>query len=320
MRSNFSYIFGLPEHRHSALDFADVQIGTDNRLFVDPARIHLAALAGDPWAAEADDLVQSFFNALYAAAEQRDFDAVRRLTSNTCGELNETHLGWSHDVPRGNGASFPLIFSAIKHMIDNGLFEMDLVDSLADVPILADRIDADRLSDWTTNIIWPVLRDFTYAQYKKYGLANFQSPCVPRFIWDSDSAAWRVISVRDLYCNGSRIWLCPKKFLHKQLLMSTESFLREQVLVYRQAVHLDQKSSLCRSKELKDGRTILMEPYKKDIIAAELRGNSYTQYARDNAKERPTLLRDYHRGFEFQPGKSDYFISDEELDRILYNS
>ena len=153
MRSNFSYIFGLPEHRHAALDFADVQIGTDNRLFVDPARIHLAALAGDPWAAEADNLVQSFFNALYAAAEQRDIEAVRRLNSNTCGELNETHLGWSRGVPHGNGASFPLIFSAIEQMIDNGLFEMDLVDSLADVPILADRIDADRLSDWTTNII-----------------------------------------------------------------------------------------------------------------------------------------------------------------------
>lgn len=102
--------------------------------------------------------------------------------------------------------------------------------------------------------------------------------------------------------------------------MSTGNFLREQVLVYRQAVHLGQQSDLCRSKELKDGRTILMEPYKKDIIAAELRGNSYTQYARDNAKEHPTLLRDYHRGFEFQPGKSDYFISDEELDRILYKS
>lgn len=43
---NFSYVFGLPDHHHASLDFADVQVGTDNRLFVDPARIHLAALAG----------------------------------------------------------------------------------------------------------------------------------------------------------------------------------------------------------------------------------------------------------------------------------
>ena len=118
--------------------------------------------------------------------------------------------------------------------------------------------------------------------------------------------------------NCKRIWLCPKKFLHKQLLMSTGSFLREQVLVYRQTVHLDKQTDLCRQKELKDGTTILMEPYKKDIIAAELRGSSRTQYARENTKEYPTLLRNYHRGFEFQPGKSDYFISDEELDEILY--
>lgn len=57
---NFSYVFGLPDHHHASLEFADVQVGTDNRLFVDPARIHLAALAGYSWAMEADALIQSF--------------------------------------------------------------------------------------------------------------------------------------------------------------------------------------------------------------------------------------------------------------------
>lgn len=90
---NFSYVFGLPDHHHASLEFADVQVGTDNRLFVDPARIHLAALAGYSWAMEADALIQSFFNTLYDAAAQRDFEAVRNLTIDTCGELNETQLG-----------------------------------------------------------------------------------------------------------------------------------------------------------------------------------------------------------------------------------
>ena len=315
---NFSHVRNLPVHQHSYLDFADVQIGVDNHLFIDPSRIHLAALAGDPWAKDADVLITSFFSALYAAAAQRDFEKVFSLTNGTCGELNETQLGLSHGAPRGNGASSELIFSALKQIIDYGLFENDLIDGLADVPILADRIDADRLSDWTTNIIWPVLRDFTYEQHEKHHLHKAQAPLVMRSFWDTTSSSWRESPVTDLYCSGKRIWLCPKKFLHKQLLMSTGSFLREHVLVYRQTVHLDRQSDLCRQKELKDGTTILMEPYKKDIIASELRGSSRTQYARENTKEYPTLLRNYHRGFEFQPGKSDYFISDEELDEILY--
>lgn len=318
--NNFSYVRSLPVHQHSHLDFADVQIGVDNPLFIDPSRIHLAALAGDPWAKDADALITSFFNALYAAASQKDLKKVFDLTNGTCGELNETQLGLSHGAPRGNGASAELIFSALKQMIDYGLFENDLIDGLADVPILADRIDADRLSDWTTNIIWPVLHNFTYEQHEKHHLRKAQAPFVTRSFWDIASSSWHESPVDDLYCSGKRVWLCPKKFLHKQLLMSTGSFLRKQVLVYRQTVHRDRQSALCRQKELKDGTTILMEPSKKDIIAAELRGSSHTQYARDNTKEHPTLLRDYHRGFEFQPGKSDYFISDEELDRILYKS
>ena len=90
---NFSYVFGLPDHHHASLDFADVQVGTDNRLFVDPARIHLAALAGYSWAMEADALIQSFFNTLYDAAAQRDFEAVRNLTiDRKSTRLNSSHI------------------------------------------------------------------------------------------------------------------------------------------------------------------------------------------------------------------------------------
>lgn len=163
---NFSYIHTLPAHQHAELDFADVNVGRDNRLFVDPSRIHLAALAGNAWAKEADLLITSFFDALYTAAAQKDTATVCSLL-RACGEINETQLGMSRSTPRGNGASVPLIFSAINQMMNEGLFEKKLVESIADVPIFADRVGADRLSDWTTNLIWPVLQDFTVAQYEK---------------------------------------------------------------------------------------------------------------------------------------------------------
>lgn len=101
---NFSYIHTLPAHQHAELDFADVNVGRDNRLFVDPSRIHLAALAGNAWAKEADLLITSFFDALYTAAAQKDTATVCSLL-RACGEINETQLGMSRSTPRGNGAS-----------------------------------------------------------------------------------------------------------------------------------------------------------------------------------------------------------------------
>lgn len=313
----FSYIHTLPAHQHAELDFADVNVGRDNRLFVDPSRIHLAALAGNAWAKEADLLITSFFDALYTAAAQKDTATVCSLL-RACGEINETQLGMSRSTPRGNGASVPLIFSAINQMMNEGLFEKKLVESIADVPIFADRVGADHLSDWTTNLIWPVLQDFTVAQYEKYSLQKDMATKAKRFRWDSNSFSWQECSAQYLTCNKTRILLCPKEFLHKRLLLSTENFLKSQVLVYRQQELLDAQSSLCRQRQYKDGSIVLLEPRKKDIVATEIGETSHTQYVRDSIKEHPHLLTDYHHRFEYQPNKEDYFISDSELDDILY--
>lgn len=44
---NFTFQQGIEVHEHQFLDFADIRIGKDNRLFIDPYRVHLAALDGD---------------------------------------------------------------------------------------------------------------------------------------------------------------------------------------------------------------------------------------------------------------------------------
>ena len=58
---NFTFQQGIEVHEHQFLDFADIRIGKDNRLFIDPYRVHLAALDGDAWAKKADALIDSFF-------------------------------------------------------------------------------------------------------------------------------------------------------------------------------------------------------------------------------------------------------------------
>lgn len=316
--NNFTIISGIESSGHHMLDFADIHVGRDNRLFVDPSRIHFAAIEGNPWAIQAHRLIESYFDALYAAAVHKDYAQVQALIQDTCGEMNATHLGYSHAAPSGTGASLQIIYPAICQMIDNGFFDQNLVTSMADVPIWAENLDADRLSDWITNIIWPVLYDFTEQQYLQYDLLpNFGKEFVLHR-WNGHLNRWENVRVRLHRCNGHDILLCPKVFLHKRLLFTAEDFLRRQVLVYRQQVHLDNQSDLCQQRVQKDGSIAYKEPTKKALIEHEVKGSRHSDYLHRHTCAQPKLLAQYHQSFEYRPGNPENFISDDELDELLY--
>lgn len=316
--NNFSYAQNLSVHGHKNLDFADIRIGTDNQLFVDPARIRLAALAGGLWARKAEDLLESYFDELFNTAKRRDLSALFRLIERTCGEINETHLGLSRGQPAGNGASFSLIYPALKQMVEQGLFEKGCVIGIEDVPIWTRGIDADRLSDWVTNIIWPVLEDFTAFQYQKYGLSRSSTDKVHRMAWSPDHRTWVRQSSTPILCADRRILLCPKHFLCTKLLLGTADFLRSELLEYRQRQHLDARTTLCGQKVQADGQVTYTAPTKKDLMHHEVEGMGYLPYLLLHTKDHPELIRQYHQRHEYQPGKDEWFISDETLDKNLY--
>lgn len=315
---NFSYVQSLSIHDHKKLDFADIRIGIDNRLFIDPARIHLAALAGNPWAQNAKVLLDSYFDELFNIAKRRDLPALRCLIERACGEINETHLGMSHGQHAGNGASFFLIYPALKQMLEQGLFEQGCVIGIEDVPIWTRGIDADRLSDWTTNIIWPVLEDFTTFQYRKYGLPWQHTDKAHRQAWNPDHKAWEKQSSTPILCADRSILLCPKRFLCKTLLLGTAGFLRSEVLEYRQRQHLDAHTALCGQKVQASGQVTYTAPTKKDLMHHEVEGMGYLPYVLLHTKAHPELIHQYHQRYEYRPGKDEWFISDETLDKILY--
>lgn len=317
---NFTFQQGIEVHEHQFLDFADIRIGKDNRLFIDPYRVHLAALDGDVWAKKADALISSFFHTLLAAASQKDFSAIRNLILSTCGEINDTQLGFSSGKPCGNGASCNLIFPAIQQMIDQDLFAQGLVIDLADIAIWAPGIGPDHLSDWVTNIVWPVLHEFTQSQFLKYGLSREPAQPAMRLAWRPSSTSWENTAYESYSCDGHRILLCPKKFLHQKLLLSAEDFLTRQVLTYRQKEHLDQKTNLCRYVSKADGSITIKKPSKKTLRQYEVNGQNHLDYVRFHTRENPDLIRRYHEQPEFLPGSTEHFISDAKLDAILYHA
>lgn len=318
MIKNFSDIFDLPCHGHKDLEFADVRVGTDNCLFIDPSRIRLAADEGNIWAEKATALMDSFFNALLLAVQNHDMGTVRQLTEGKCCEINATQLGFSVGHPTGTGASFDLIYPAIQQMIDQRLFEQGLVIGIEDFSIWAKGIDADRLSDWITNLIWPVLEEFTTDQYHKYGLEIETNP-VDRYAWDLSSSQWVRRKSFPHLCGTQYIYLCPKSFVNTHLLLSIENFLKVVVLSYRQKWHLNKKSALCGQRTKSDGSIVITKPTKRSLMEHEVKGTPHLAYVLTQTQGNPELIQNYHNLYSYHPDDKGVFISDERLDQLLYS-
>ena len=64
---HISELFCIGEKGHSLYDFIDVDLDTDNRLFIDPA---LISLGTDAWSIEARECIDSFFDALFVGFKE----------------------------------------------------------------------------------------------------------------------------------------------------------------------------------------------------------------------------------------------------------
>lgn len=87
------------ERTQAEVDFVDVDVSTDNRIFIDPRAIRLQK--GDLQESCVACLV-SFFTEILDAIRLKNPAKVRQLMRHL-GEPNETHLGFSRGRSRGRG-------------------------------------------------------------------------------------------------------------------------------------------------------------------------------------------------------------------------
>ena len=81
------------------LDFVDVSLTTDSRLFVDPFALSQKL---DRWAQGAHRTLVTFFQRVVEDIRSRNEERARRLLLNL-REPNETRLGYSAHRPQGAG-------------------------------------------------------------------------------------------------------------------------------------------------------------------------------------------------------------------------
>src|ERR1700737_5298667 len=96
MRVSNSFNLGKTQ---AELDFVDVDVPTDNFLFVDPFAI---SQRPDPWAQDAHQMIVDFFQRVVDLVRSNDRNAALEALSHL-HEPNETRLGYSRAIPQGAG-------------------------------------------------------------------------------------------------------------------------------------------------------------------------------------------------------------------------
>lgn len=313
---NFTNYHRMGIDSHSDIDFVDVHFDGDVRLYIDPERI---TLSQHPFAVRAQHVIKDYFDTLCRAAVTRNRRALAHLLAYG-KEPNETHLGMSAFHSCGRGCSVDILMPIVDDMIDSGLFDDRLVTQLSDLHLWTPNFHYDRLSDLTTNIIRHVLVDYTWEQYKLLGLPLPDVDEVYRApYWDTNSHRWAECTFPCFYCKGYPVLLVPKVFVGRQMLSSPSELLQKYALSYRQQEHLAQRSGYCHVKTRRNGEEVLTPPTKRELYDVEVKGAPAKGYLLNMGREYPQMVRELHRDHTPQFSTREIFMSDYELDIMLYD-
>ena len=131
------------------LEFLDVDIHGDTRVFIDPRAIRSIQ---STWGRTCVTGLQSFFDTVIQAIRDGDDEYAQQLLSSL-REPNETRLGLSRGRPRGRGMGYGLAERVWERFSQSRAVESGLIEDLEDTALFVEGVGFDLVSDITTNII-----------------------------------------------------------------------------------------------------------------------------------------------------------------------
>lgn len=271
-----------------ALDFVDVDVRGDTKLFVDPSAIR--HMSGD-WSMECVSLLQDFFATVLAhIREGRNGRAQELLVE--LGEPNETRLGLSRRIARGRGVGPKFAEAIWKALSASTAAATGLLSDLEDMALFIGGIDKDIVSDITTNIIRGPLLRYTQGMCEIYGIP--MTPGVwPGPLWDLQTHKWTSVYEQMPLAAGRKLLLVPKVIVRRQITYSSSDYSTNYVMPYLRGLELNAMSSLVQV--LKNGtrrvtNKALKEKYRLDkdeLVRITLREPQLLSRYRENRLSSP---------------------------------
>ena len=298
----FSQRTNLNIDGHSSINFVDIRLDTDTKLFIDPSIIETNK---DQLSQEADHIISSFFNVFYSHYKNYGISRrqIKKLLSNF-HEVNDTKLGYGNGRNGKGRTSHGLLeyFEPLPKLLDDGV----PLGRANDILYFIGGIAEDFLSDMITNILFDLLNDFTLSNATELGLSKFIKNYRGYYYWNAGSRNWQRKNGKRLVIDGSPILLVPKQFVCTGFLQNAEHFFRHQVLRQRQEDN---------TAYLSDGTVII--PTKKAEEEFLLAKNpSKREWNTRSAIDHPHLLERQHNATP--TNYATRMMTDDELDRVVY--
>ena len=270
------------------LDFVDVPVRGDAKLFLDPRALKELP-DGDDWARGWVGLLQDFFARVLATVQAGDRAAGVKLLAGL-QEPNETHLGFSQGRSRGSGVGTRLANELWTALSNSRAAQSGLLADLEEAALLVDAVSDDRVSDIATNVLRRPLIDYTQAQAALHGLPTEQ--VAAGRLWDPEVGRWTGDSYVQLPVGpDGPLLLIPKAIVRKRPELNADEYYRHHILSRYRDDELAAGRGMVRV--LKDGRE---EPYLSKLEADKRLLARRTTRKRANAAlttDDDQLLRQY---------------------------
>lgn len=255
-------VFGIS----GTVPFLNVNVDSDNQLFLDPSAIRNGK---DRYSIRAHRALVEFFEEILTCARGGAGPMHRKGEHllQEMGERNETRLGYSAGPPKGHGfgdTTGSYLWNAIlsNRTLGSGIggstsIHQAVLSRLERVPLFVSKVGVDMMSDLVTHVILHVLADFNAEMMARYPKLKASSVMAELDVWDSSSANFVEKSLEFPAVDGSVLVLVPKGWVYWRFVMDPEAFYNR----YSTSVIQQQQSSIGS-----DGKT--MAPTKQAIKAA----------------------------------------------------
>ncbi|HAT9013809.1 TPA: hypothetical protein JBB15_13965 [Legionella pneumophila subsp. pneumophila] len=277
--STFSQYFCLNKTQPE-LDFVDVNLETDQPLFIDPYAI---SMRGDEWSQRCNNTIVSFFQTVINRIRSgRDEEAKGIL--DQLHEPNETCLGLSTDNPKGRGVSGKQALDLYEKLAESQAAKSGVLSELAECDLFIEGIGRDKISDITTNILRGLLIEYTHKQCELWNI-TLSGKVASGKIWNPVIESWEEDYVKLPIINGKKIILVPKYAVRRRMSLESQEYYNHYVLNFLQEEHLNANTSLVQV--LKNGTRRVT---KKDL---KQRYPLHKEWLAEFTKNHPEVVSEY---------------------------
>lgn len=268
----FSEQFALGKSQ-GELDFVDIDLSTDNRLYLCPYAIQIR---NDEWSDACGDHIRSFFNEVLDQLRDGNIGRARHLLSHL-HEPNETFLGQSTGRPSGRGVGRDKADLLADAFVNSRAFETGVLADVSETELFIRGVGPDTISDLVTNVLRGLLADYTLNECNLHGVEVEETAALGPS-WNAVTRDWEARSYRLPHLAQQPILLIPRFSVRRRLSLNSQEFYNHEMISYLQAEYLNSGGALV--EVLQNGRRRVtkksvkaMHPFIKDDLAVFVRNH-----------------------------------------------